>query len=51
MGVGLVQVVIAEGTERRLRLETVRRFGGKKGDLSKAVEEAVLLWLKEGRPK
>ena len=48
---GLVQVVLTEGTERKLRMETVRRLGGKKGDLSKAVEEAVLLWLKEGRAK
>jgi hypothetical protein len=48
---GLVQVVLTEGTEKRLRLEAVRRLGGKKGDLSKAVEEAVLLWLKEGRSK
>lgn len=47
---GLVQVVLTEATEKRLRMEAVRRFGGKKGDLSRAVEEAVRLWLKEGRP-
>jgi hypothetical protein len=45
---GLIQVRLADGIERRLRRELVRRLGGKKGDLSRAVEEAVLLWLAKG---
>ena len=31
--------------EKQLRLKTVERLGGKKGDLSKAVEEAVSMWI------
>lgn len=31
--------------EKALRLKTVERLGGKKGDLSKAVEEAVRMWV------
>ena len=45
---GLVQAVLTDATERKLRLEVVRRFGGKKGDLSRAMEEAVRLWLAKG---
>ena len=33
--------------EKKLRFKTIERFGGKKGDLSRAVEEAV----KHGSPK
>jgi len=31
--------------EKQLRIKTVERFGGKKGDLSRAVEEAVRTWI------
>ena len=31
--------------ERQLRFKTVDVFGGKKGDLSRAVEEAVKTWI------
>jgi hypothetical protein len=29
----------------QLRLKTLERFGGRKGDLSKAVDEAVRKWV------
>jgi hypothetical protein len=38
---GKLYIVISDEVERRLRLETVKRLGGKKGDLSAAVEEAL----------
>ena len=38
-------VVLSDYTERRLRLATVKRLGGKKGCLSGAIEEAVNDWL------
>jgi len=44
---GKMYIVISDETERRLRLEAVVRFGGKKGDLSAAVEEALKDWLKK----
>ena len=39
--VGRISVVIPDELERALRLTTVERFGGKKGDLTRAVEDAV----------
>lgn len=38
-------IVLSDETERRLRVATVTVFGGKKGDLSNAIEEAVKEWL------
>jgi hypothetical protein len=43
--VGKLYIVISDEVERRLRLEVVRRLGGKKGDLSAAIEEALKDWL------
>jgi len=31
--------------EKQLRFKTIERFGGRKGDLSKAVEEAIRTWV------
>ena len=42
---GKVVVVLSNSPEARLRREVVRSFGGKKGDLSRAVEDAVIVWL------
>jgi len=38
-------IVIPDEPERRLRLEVVKRLGGKKGDLSAAIEQAINDWL------
>jgi hypothetical protein len=45
MDVGRISVAIPDKLEKELRFKTVERFGGKKGDLSKAVEEAVQTWI------
>ena len=42
---GRITVDLPNELEKQLRLKTVERFGGKKGDLSKAVEEAVKTWI------
>jgi hypothetical protein len=42
---GRINVDISNELEKQLRLKTVERFGGKKGDLSKAVQEAVKTWI------
>ncbi len=42
---GRVSVDIPDKLEKKLRLKTIERFGGRKGDLSKAVEEAVKTWV------
>jgi len=42
---GRISVDLPDELEKQLRLKTVERFGGKKGDLSKAVEEAIRKWI------
>ena len=42
---GRISVDLPDELEKQLRFKTVERFGGKKGDLSKAVEEAVRTWI------
>jgi len=42
---GRINVDITDETEKQLRLKTVERFGGKKGDLSKAVQDAIQTWI------
>ena len=37
--------MLSDDVERRLRLAVVKRLGGKKGNLSAAIEEAVNDWL------
>jgi hypothetical protein len=45
VGMGRVSVDMPDELEKKLRLKTIERFGGRKGDLSKAVEEAVKTWV------
>jgi hypothetical protein len=40
---GRISVDLPDDLEKQLRFKTVERFGGKKGDLSRAVEAAVKL--------
>jgi hypothetical protein len=42
---GRVSVDLSDELEKRLRLKSVEIFGGRKGDLSRAVEEAVKRWV------
>jgi hypothetical protein len=42
---GRISVDLPDELEKQLRLKTVERFGGKKGDLSRAVEEAIKTWI------
>jgi hypothetical protein len=42
---GRVSVDIPDDLEKKLRLKTIERFGGRKGDLSKAVAEALETWV------
>jgi len=43
---GRIFIVIDDNVERRLRLAVVLR-GGKKGELSATIEEAIEYWLKK----
>ena len=42
---GRICVELSSELEKRLRIGTIERFGGKKGDLSRSVEEAVKTWV------
>ena len=42
---GRISVAIPDELEKELRFKTIERFGGRKGDLSRAVEEAVKTWV------
>jgi hypothetical protein len=42
---GRISVELSDEMEKQLRFKTVERFGGKKGDLSRALEEAVKNWI------
>jgi hypothetical protein len=44
---GKLFIVISDDLEQRLRLEVVKRLGGKKGALSAAIEQALNDWLKK----
>ena len=42
---GRISVELPDEMEKQLRFKTIERFGGKKGDLSRALEEAVKNWI------
>jgi hypothetical protein len=42
---GRINVDIPDELEKQLRLKTVQKFGGKKGDLSRAAEDAIKAWV------
>jgi len=42
---GRISVELSDELEKKLRFKAVERFGGRKGDLSKVVEEAVETWV------
>lgn len=42
---GRISIDLSDELEKQLRFKTVERFGGKKGDLSRAVQEAVKTWV------
>jgi hypothetical protein len=44
---GRITISLPDKLEKELRFRTIERFGGRKGDLSKSVEEAVKKWLEE----
>jgi metal-responsive CopG/Arc/MetJ family transcriptional regulator len=41
-----IDVNLPDDLVKELRQEVLNQFGGKKGDLTKAIEEAIRFWLK-----
>ncbi|MFC1505437.1 ribbon-helix-helix domain-containing protein [Thermoproteota archaeon] len=46
---GRINVELPDELEKKLRFKLIERFGGKKGDLSRAVDEAVETWISNGK--
>jgi hypothetical protein len=44
---GRISVALSDELEKKLRFKTIERFGGRKGDLSRAVTEAVKTWIEK----
>jgi len=47
MDMANLNVPISDELYAKLKMEIVRRTGGKKGDLKNAIEEAIKLWLSQ----
>ncbi len=47
---GRINIDISDDLEKQFRLKTVEQFGGKKGDLSKAAQEAIKTWINKAAP-
>ena len=48
---GRIDAVIPDDLDKKLRMEVVQRFGGKKGDLLKALTQAIERWLETDESK
>jgi hypothetical protein len=46
-----VDVYLPENQERQFKEEVFKRKGMKKGNISEAVQEAILLWINTGESK
>jgi hypothetical protein len=42
---GRINVELPDELEKKLRFKAIERLGGKKGDLSRAIDEAVEIWI------
>ena len=47
---GKMNIVISDETEMRFRKVVARELGIKKGNISRALEEAIVLWIKKEDP-
>jgi len=46
-----IDVNLPDDLVKELRQEVINQYGGKKGDLTKAIDEAIRLWLKTKKGK
>ena len=45
---GRINIYISDELEKKFREEVFKRFGMKKGNMAKALEEAITQWIKRG---
>jgi hypothetical protein len=48
---GRIDAEIEDDLEKKVRMKAVEKFGGKKGSLTNAIEEALKDWVSEGKRK
>lgn len=48
---GRIDVVLPDQLERQLRMQVASRYGGKKGNLLRAVSEAIEMWVESDESK
>jgi hypothetical protein len=46
-----LDMTVDNNLDKRFRAAVYKKYGMKKGSIKTAVEEAILLWLKEGKAK
>ena len=47
INMGRIFIRIDDDLERKFRIKAVEKYGGRKGCIGKAVEEAIKKWLEE----
>ncbi|MFA9437116.1 MAG: hypothetical protein ACEROO_08340 [Candidatus Bathyarchaeota archaeon] len=45
INMGRISAVISDEMEKKLRLEALEIYGGRKGDLSRAIQDAIITWV------
>lgn len=48
---GRMDIILPDNLETQFRQEVFKRFGMKKGNLTKAIQEAIKQWIQEGEGK
>jgi hypothetical protein len=51
MNMGIVYARIDDDIDKKFRIEVARLYGGERGALSRAIKEAMELWLKQNAEK
>lgn len=47
INMGRIDAIISDELDAKLRMQITKRFGGKKGDLVKAIDEALYSWTEQ----
>ena len=45
---GRIDAIISDDLEKKLRMKALEKFGGKKGSLTEALEDAISEWVGKG---
>jgi hypothetical protein len=45
INMGRISVLLSDDLEKALRFTTIKVYGGRKGDLTRAVEDVITTWV------